>query len=266
MTTIETEHPKTVSRAEWLVARKKLLTKEKELTRARDALSAERRELPWVRVEKEYLFDTTDGEKSLADLFDGRSQLVVQHFMLGPGWTEGCVGCSFFADHVEGALVHLAHRDVTFVAISRAPVPEIESFKKRMGWRFSWVSSYRSDFNYDYHVSFPEDQVVDGKVYYNYEMRDFAIDELPGLSVFFKNEAGEIFHTYSSYARGGEVMLGTYNFLDLVPKGRDENGPTFGLMDWVRHHDRYDDAGLVEATGQNVLSKDSEPCCSSTVE
>jgi predicted dithiol-disulfide oxidoreductase (DUF899 family) len=265
MTKIETEHPKTVSRAEWLVARKKLLIKEKEMTRARDELSAERRQLPWVRVEKEYLFDTVNGEKDLADLFDGRTQLVVQHFMLGPGWEEGCVGCSFFADHVEGALVHLEHHDVTFVAISRAPLPEIESFKKRMGWRFNWVSSNRNEFNYDYHVSFPKDRVVNGKVYYNYEMCDFAIDELPGLSVFYKNEAGEIFHTYSSYARGGEVMLGAYNFLDLVPNGRDENGPSFTLMDWVRHHDRYDAAVTDEPTGQYVLSNDSGTCCSSSI-
>jgi predicted dithiol-disulfide oxidoreductase (DUF899 family) len=183
------------------------------------------------------------GEKqTLADLFDGRSQLVVNHFMLGPGWKEGCVGCSFGADHIEGALVHLEHHDVTVVVVSRAPLHEIEAYKKRMGWRFNWVSSYDSDFNYDYHVSFTKDDVTKGRVYYNFEMTEALIEELPGLSVFYKDAAGDIFHTYSSYARGAEELLGTYMVLDLTPKGRNETGPNHNLMDWVRRHDEYSEA------------------------
>ena len=244
------EPHKIVSRDEWLVARKELLAKEKELTRLRDQLSAERRNLPWVKIDKPYVFDGPDGKETLADLFDGRSQLIVDHFMLGPGWKEGCVGCSFGADHIGGALVHLEHHDVTLVVVSRAPLPEIEAFKKRMGWRFKWVSSYGSDFNYDYHVSFPKDDIAKGRVCYNYEIRDFQSDELPGTSVFYTDEAGDIFHTYSCYARGGDILLGTYNLLDLTPKGRNETGPNHNLTDWVRHHDRYDDGGLVDATGR----------------
>jgi predicted dithiol-disulfide oxidoreductase (DUF899 family) len=241
MTEKTIELPKLVSRDEWLTARKELLKQEKELTRQRDALSAKRRELPWVRVEKEYVFDTPKGKQTLANLFDGRSQLVVNHFMLGPGWKEGCVGCSFGADHIEGALVHLEHHDVTVVVVSRAPLHEIEAYKKRMGWRFNWVSSYDSDFNYDYHVSFTKDDVTKGRVYYNFEMTEALIEELPGLSVFYKDAAGDIFHTYSSYARGAEELLGTYMVLDLTPKGRNETGPNHNLMDWVRRHDRYGD-------------------------
>jgi predicted dithiol-disulfide oxidoreductase (DUF899 family) len=239
MTEKTIELPKLVSRDEWLTARKELLKQEKELTRQRDALSAKRRELPWVRVEKEYVFDTPKGKQTLADLFDGRSQLVVNHFMLGPGWKEGCVGCSFGADHIGGALVHLEHHDVTVVVVSRAPLHEIEAYKKRMGWRFNWVSSYDSDFNYDYHVSFTKEDVTKGRVYYNFEMTEALIEELPGLSVFYKDAAGDIFHTYSSYARGAEELLGTYMVLDLTPKGRNETGPNHNLMDWVRRHDEY---------------------------
>jgi predicted dithiol-disulfide oxidoreductase (DUF899 family) len=242
MTEKTIELPKLVSRDEWLTARKELLKQEKELTRQRDALTAKRRELPWVRVEKEYVFDTPKGKQTLADLFDGRSQLVVNHFMLGPGWKEGCVGCSFGADHIEGALVHLEHHDVTVVVVSRAPLHEIEAYKKRMGWRFNWVSSYDSDFNYDYHVSFTKDDVTKGRVYYNFEMTEALIEELPGLSVFYKDAAGDIFHTYSSYARGAEELLGTYMVLDLTPKGRNETGPNHNLMDWVRRHDAYSEA------------------------
>jgi predicted dithiol-disulfide oxidoreductase (DUF899 family) len=241
MTEKTIELPKLVSRDEWLTARKELLKQEKELTRQRDALTAKRRELPWVRVEKEYVFDTPKGKQTLADLFDGRSQLVVNHFMLGPGWKEGCVGCSFGADHIEGALVHLEHHDVTVVVVSRAPLHEIEAYKKRMGWRFNWVSSYDSDFNYDYHVSFTKEDMTKGRVYYNFEMTEALIEELPGLSVFYKDAAGDIFHTYSSYARGAEELLGTYMVLDLTPKGRNETGPNHNLMDWVRRHDRYGD-------------------------
>jgi predicted dithiol-disulfide oxidoreductase (DUF899 family) len=241
MTEKTIELPKLVSRDEWLAARKELLKQEKELTRQRDALTAKRRELPWVRMEKEYVFDTPKGKQTLADLFDGRSQLVVNHFMLGPGWKEGCVGCSFGADHIEGALVHLEHHDVTVVVVSRAPLHEIEAYKKRMGWRFNWVSSYDSDFNYDYHVSFTKEDMTKGRVYYNFEMTEALIEELPGLSVFYKDAAGDIFHTYSSYARGAEELLGTYMVLDLTPKGRNETGPNHNLMDWVRRHDRYGD-------------------------
>jgi predicted dithiol-disulfide oxidoreductase (DUF899 family) len=242
MTEKTIELPKLASRDEWLTARKELLKQEKELTRQRDALSAKRRELPWVRVEKEYVFDTPKGKQTLANLFDGRSQLVVNHFMLGPGWKEGCVGCSFGADHIEGALVHLEHHDVTVVVVSRAPLHEIEAYKKRMGWRFNWVSSYDSDFNYDYHVSFTKEDVTQGRVYYNFEMTEALIEELPGLSVFYKDAAGDIFHTYSSYARGAEELLGTYMVLDLTPKGRNETGPNHNLMDWVRRHDEYSEA------------------------
>jgi predicted dithiol-disulfide oxidoreductase (DUF899 family) len=229
-----------VSRDEWIAARKELLRKEKDFTRLRDQLSAERRALPWVNVEKEYLFDTPSGRQSLGDLFDGRSQLVTKHFMFGPDWTDGCVGCSFEMDHIEGALVHLEHHDVSYVVVSRAPLAKIEAFRQRMGWRFRWVSSYGSDFNYDFHVSFTPEQVASGKAYYNYELRDVGIDELSGRSVFCRDEAGDIFHTYSSFARGGELFLSSYAVLDITPKGRNEtiNG---NMTDWVRHHDRYQD-------------------------
>lgn len=252
-----------VSRDEWLAARKQHLSKEKELTRLRDRLSAERRALPWVKVEKTYLFEAPDGRKTLADLFDGRSQLIVQHFMLGPGWQEGCVGCSFQADHVDAARMHFEHHDVAFVAISRAPLPEIEAFKRRMGWRFKWMSSYESDFNYDYHVSFTKDDIAKGKVFYNHEMRDFQSEELSGISVFYKDAGGGIFHTYSAYARGDEMLVGTYNYLDLTPKGRNETGPAFNLTDWVRHHDRYGEGGFVDPTGRYQPAKDSDSCCGS---
>jgi predicted dithiol-disulfide oxidoreductase (DUF899 family) len=229
---------KIVSRDEWLSARIELLKKEKELTRLRDEQSRQRRELPWVKVEKNYVFDTPDGERTLADLFDGRSQLVVYHFMFGPDWAEGCPSCSFVADHIDGALVHLAARDVTLAMVSRAPLPKIEAFKKRMGWRFRWVSSFENDFNFDYHVSFTKDEKANGKVNYNFGREEFPSNEAPGISVFSKSANGEIFHTYSAYARGLEPLVGTYTLLDLVPKGRDEDGLGF-TMEWVRHHDRY---------------------------
>jgi predicted dithiol-disulfide oxidoreductase (DUF899 family) len=247
MKTIETLMPghTVVSREEWLEARKAHLAKEKELTRRRDALSRQRRELPWVKVEKNYVFDGPQGKKTLADLFDGRSQLIVYHFMFGPEWEEGCPSCSFLADHIDGALVHLAHRDVTLLAVSRAPLPRIAAFKKRMGWRFTWVSSYGSDFNYDYHVSFTKDEMAKGTVYYNYDMGAYPSEEAHGTSVFYKDATGDIFHTYSSYARGCEVLLGVYHYLDLVPKGRDEDGLAFSMA-WVRHHDRYGDDVVVD--------------------
>jgi predicted dithiol-disulfide oxidoreductase (DUF899 family) len=245
------QHP-TVSHDEWLAARKELLAREKELTRLRDQLAAERRALPWVKIEKPYLFDGPDGKETLADLFGGRSQLIIKHFMFGPGWTEGCVGCSFELDHVDGILVHLEHRDVSYVAVSRAPLAEIDAFKKRMGWHTKWVSSSDSDFNFDFHVSFMPDEITKGEGYYNYEIRKIGVDELSGRSVFYKNVNGDVFHTYSSYGRGGEDLLGTYRLLDLVPKGRDETGPNRNLSDWVRHHDRYGDRGFVAPTGRWV--------------
>ncbi|MGQ0834112.1 MAG: DUF899 domain-containing protein [Gammaproteobacteria bacterium] len=234
------ERHRVVSQAEWLAARKQHLSKEKEFTRLRDELSRKRRELPWVKVEKSYVFDGLKGKETLADLFDGRSQLIVYHFMFGPGWAEGCPSCSFLADHIDGALVHLAQRDVTLLAVSRAPLPQIDAFKKRMGRRFKWVSSSGNDFNSDYHVSFPKDAKANGngRVYYNYETREFPSEEGPGASVFYKDANGEVFHTYSAYARGLDMLVGTYNYLDLAPKGRDEDGLDF-TMAWVRHHDRY---------------------------
>ncbi len=233
-------HP-IVSRDEWLAARRQHLVHEKELTRLRDRLAEERRALPWVRVDKPYEFDGPRGRESLADLFDGRSQLVVRHFMLGPGWQEGCVGCSFGADHIEGTLVHLEHHDVSLVVVSRAPLPEIEAFRRRMGWRFKWVSSHGSDFNFDYHVSFTPEQRARGPVFYNYQQQTLDSEEVAGTSVFCRDADGAIFHTYSTYGRGGEIFLGTYNVLDITPKGRDETGPGHNLTDWVRHHDRYGD-------------------------
>jgi predicted dithiol-disulfide oxidoreductase (DUF899 family) len=228
-----------VSQDEWLAARRAHLAKEKEFTRMRDQLSAERRALPWTRVEKRYAFEGPDGTQTLAELFDGRSQLIVYHFMLGPGWEQGCPSCSFLADHIDGALVHLAHRDVTLVAVSRAPLPEIEAFRKRMGWRVRWLSSFGSDFNADFHVSFTADEMTRGEVYYNYHMTSFPSEEGPGASVFYKDADGTIFHTYSAYARGLDMLIGAYNYLDLVPKGRDEAELPW-TMAWVRHHDRYE--------------------------
>jgi predicted dithiol-disulfide oxidoreductase (DUF899 family) len=192
-----------------------------------------------VKVEEPYVFDGPDGKETLADLFGGRSQLIVKHFMFGPGWSEGCVGCSFELDHIDGILVHLARRDVSYVAVSRAPLPEIEAFKQRMGWRLKWVSSAGSDFNFDFHVSFRPEDIAKGQGYYNYAMGKIGIREMSGRSVFYKDPSGDVFHTDSSYGRGGEDMLGTYRLLDLVPKGRDESGPNRNLSDWVRHHDRY---------------------------
>jgi predicted dithiol-disulfide oxidoreductase (DUF899 family) len=218
-------------------------------------LNAESSELPWVSVEKTYVFDGPNGKETLSDLFAGRSQLIVNHFMLGPGWKEGCVGCSFGADHNDGIIVHLEHHDVTFVAVSRAPRTEIEAFKKRMGWRFKWVSSFGSDFNYDYHVSFTPDEIRKGKVYYNYDVREFQVEELAGTSMFYKDANGDIFHTYSVFARGSEMLGGAYGYLDHLPKGRNETAPDHDLSDWVRHHDKYGDAGLVETTERYVPVK-----------
>ena len=231
------QHP-VVSQEEWLEARKALLEKEKEETHLRDAVNEARLALPWVRVDKEYVFETKAGKKSLGDLFAGRSQLIVYHFMLGPGWKAGCPGCSFLCDHVDGALPHLNHHDVTWVAVSRAPINEIENYKKRMAWKFPWVSSSANSFNHDFHVSFDKQELAQGAVDYNFTRipSDRANDELPGLSAFYKNERGEIFHTYSSYARGPEQIIGTLMILDRAPLGRNETG----TLSFVRRHDEYD--------------------------
>lgn len=232
------QHPPIVSREDWIAARKRHLAREKELTRLHDEVMAERRALPWVRIEKDYAFDTPQGRRALAELFAGRSQLIVYHFMWRADLGTGCVGCSFLCDHVDGANLHLKHHDVTFVAASRAPLAVLEAYRTRMGWRFDWVSSEGSDFNFDFHVSFTKDQLETGKVYYNYEMTESSIEELPGLSVFIKDEAGAVFHTYSGYGRAGDVLLGAHNFLDFTPKGRNETT----IMDWVRRHDEYEAA------------------------
>lgn len=227
--------PKIVSQSEWIDARKQLLIKEKELTRLNDDLARRRRELPWVKVENNYIFEGPMGQETLSDLFAGNSQLIIYHFMFAPGWEEGCPGCSFIADHIDGANLHLAHHDVSVVVVSRAPLAEILPFKKRMDWKFKWVSSFGSDFNYDYNVSFTDEQIAEGEVYYNYAKQETG-SESPGTSVFYRDSAGQVFHTYSTYSRGGDILIGAHNFLDLTPKGRNEKG----TMDWLRHHDKYE--------------------------
>ncbi|HKZ04276.1 MAG TPA: thioredoxin family protein [Methylomirabilota bacterium] len=248
--------PNVVSREEWLRARKALMAKEKEFTRQRDRLTAERQALPWVRVDKEYVFDSRQGTVTLADLFDGRSQLFVKHFMLGPGQVTQCVGCSLEVDHIDGLLEHLHNHDVSYVAVARAPLDEIEAVRRRMGWRFPWVSSYRSDFNYDFNVSFRPEEIAAGRAFYNYEHVALPIEDLSGDSVFFRDARGQIFHTYSTFARGGEEFLGIYRYLDVTPKGRMEEGPFRSLTDWVRPRNMYGKGGMVEATGRY-----HEPAC-----
>jgi predicted dithiol-disulfide oxidoreductase (DUF899 family) len=232
-----TKEHKVVSPKEWLTARKQLLVKEKKFSKLRDQLHRQRRELPWVRVDKEYIFDTAHGRKTLAGLFGGRSQLIVYHFMFGPGWGEGCPHCSFWADHFDGANKHLGARDTTLAVVSRAPLKEIVPFNKRMGWRFNWVSSNRTDFNFDFNVSFTPKQMRSGKVLYNYVNTRMGIDEREGVSAFYRDKRGDIYHTYSSYARGIDLLNTTYNFLDLTAKGRDEHPDH--PQDWVRYHDKY---------------------------
>jgi predicted dithiol-disulfide oxidoreductase (DUF899 family) len=246
MTTTKLIGHKVVSRDEWIAARKRLLVNEKEATRLRDQLAAERRELPWVKVEKDYSFDTPGGRKSLGDLFDGKSQLAIYHFMFGPDWQEGCPSCSFVCDHLDGARTHLAARDVTLTMISRAPLAKIEAFKKRMGWRFDWVSSHGTSFNADFRVSFTPEELARGKVDYNYALEEFPSAEAPGLSVFYRDAGGQVFHTYSTYARGLDILVGAYMVLDLVPKGRDEDHLAFS-MEWLRHHDRYGTGVFLDA-------------------
>jgi predicted dithiol-disulfide oxidoreductase (DUF899 family) len=231
-----------VSQEQWVAARRALLAEEKAWTRERDRLSEKRRALPWVKVEKNYVFDGAEGKVTLAELFDGRSQLIVKHFMFGPDWEEGCPGCSLLSDQVDGARQHFEHDDVSFVAVSRGPIAKLQAYRERMGWTFRWVSSAASDFSFDYHVSFPKGTRERG-VFYNFaEQPDPEIDELPGVSVFTKDDDGAIYHTYSTYGRGGEMFLAVYGWLDIVPKGRNEtkNG---NLGDWVKRHDRYPDDG-----------------------
>jgi predicted dithiol-disulfide oxidoreductase (DUF899 family) len=252
---------KAISRDQWLNARKELLIREKQLTRLRDEIDRQRRALPCVKIEKTYTFDGSDGQRTLSDLFEGRSQLIVSHFMFGPGWKEGCVGCSFRSDHVDGALAHLEHHDVSFVTTSRAPYAELEAFQRRMAWRFRWYSSYNSDFNFDYHVSFTPEQLATGDVHYNYGSVKFLSEEYSGISVFYKDDAGDVFHTYSTYGRGDEMVDTTYMYLDLTPKGRNETGPRNNLTDWVRHHDRYDATGVVDAGGRFVPAPPTELGC-----
>jgi predicted dithiol-disulfide oxidoreductase (DUF899 family) len=248
MKTNSFENPTVVSEDKWLAARRELLREEKEFTKMRDRLAARRRKLPWVKVGKDYTFDSPGGPVSLSELFNGRSQLAIYHFMLGPGWGEGCPSCSFIADHLVPTLVHLQARDVTLAVVSRAPLADIMPFKERMGWAFNWVSSHRNDFNFDYHVSFSEEEIARKTVYYNYRLTDFPYEEAPGFSVFAKDARGDIYHTYSTYQRGVEQFMGTYTILDLVPKGRDEDPANGYTMDWVRFHDSYDQPVDVVAT------------------
>lgn len=243
------ELQRTVTREQWLDARLDLLAAEKDLTRHGDRVARLRRELPWVEIDKAYVFEGPEGRVALADLFGTRRQLLVQHFMLGPDWEEGCKGCSYMADHVDGMLVHLAQRDTAFVAVSRAPYARIERFRRRMGWRFAWVSSHGSSFNYDFGVSFTPEQVAAGPLPYNYGEWPLSGEDWPGLSVFFRDESGRVFHSYSTYGRGVEVMMGAYRMLDLTPLGRGEREDAANKMEWVRHHDRYEDVPA------------SEPCC-----
>jgi len=246
-----------VSRKEWLIARKALLTSEKEATRHLDKMRAERRALPWTKVEERYVFEGPHGPIALAELFDGRSQLVVYHFMLAPGSDHICDGCALLSDHVDDARRHFEHADLSFAAVSRAPLAEIEAVKRRMGWRFPWLSSFANDFNYDFCVSFTPEQVASGDVGYNYGTTSYAAEDLHGVSVFYKNQAGDIFHTYSAYARGTELLAGAFNWLDLAPKGRNESG----IMSWVRLHDEYE---VPAAAGRERQTDGADACCAAS--
>jgi predicted dithiol-disulfide oxidoreductase (DUF899 family) len=240
ITTINgTKAHKVVPPKAWLAARKALLVKEKQFTRMRDRLNQQRRNLPWEKVEKEYDFEGPAGRETLAELFDGKRQLIVYHFMFGPGWKEGCPHCSFWADHYDGTLAHLRQRDTNLVVVSRAPFKELAPFKKRMGWKFKWVSSFKSEFNFDYHVSFTPEEIKSGIVFYNYVRGEPIADEREGVSAFYKDKNGDIFHTYSAQERGIDMLNTTYHFLDLTAKGRDENPDS--RQDWVKYHDKYRD-------------------------
>jgi predicted dithiol-disulfide oxidoreductase (DUF899 family) len=231
------QHP-VASHSEWVDARRTLLVKEKEFTRLRDELSRQRRELPWEKVDKDYSFEGAAGQVKLADLFAGKHQLIVYHFMLGPDWEAGCKSCSFWADNLNGIDIHLAHRDTSLVVISRAPLAKLDAYKKRMGWSFDWYSSFGSDFNFDYQVSFTPEQIAAGQAVYNYELRPNKMSELVGISVFYRDDEGDIFHTYSCYSRGVDMLNGAYHYLDLTSKGRDEAGLPH-TMAWVRRRDEY---------------------------
>jgi predicted dithiol-disulfide oxidoreductase (DUF899 family) len=262
MTTSMVERPKVVSQEEWLKARRAFLEKEKAHTKQGDALAAERRQLPWMKVEKKYVFDTPKGKKTLAELFEGRSQLVVYHFMFAPEWEEGCASCSILGDHIDGSVVHLANRDVTLIAISRAPIEKLEAFKKRMDWKFKWASSFGNDFNWDYNVSFTPEEVAKGEMYYNFSKSFFPSEEGPGVSVFYRDEKGEVFHTYSSYGRGPEPLMGVYAYLDLTPRGRHEEGLPFPMA-WRRHHDKYEQDYYSDGpvSGESRAMSAGASCC-----
>ncbi|WP_374563669.1 DUF899 domain-containing protein [Ideonella sp.] len=258
-TTTTTIHPRTpnhptASRTQWVEQRTALLAREKELTRLRDQIARERRALPWVPIEKSYVFDAPEGRRTLAELFDGRSQLVVQHFMFAPGWEAGCKSCSFMADHIDGTQPHLAQRDVTLLVVSRAPLADIERFRRRMGWQFKWVSSFGTDFNHDFGVSFTAEERASGAVDYNYTRQPFPLEEAPGLSAFYRGDDGQVFHTYSTYGRGVELMMGTYDFLDIAPKGRDEDDLGY-TMEWLRHHDRYERTAVEKASTASCCAR-----------
>lgn len=260
------EQPRVVSRDEWLKERVALLAREKQLTRDREELARQRRRLPWIRLDKEYVFEGYEGAVSLGELFNGRSQLIVYHFMFTPGWEYGCRSCSLMADHFDGSLPHLAARDVTLAAVSRAPFTDFDPFRQRMGWGFEWVSSHSSEFSYDYGVAFNPELIRSGAASYNFEPiptdARLPLDDLPGLSVFHRGADGEIFHTYSAYARGLEPLIGVYNWLDLVPKGRDEEGLAFPMA-WLRHHDDYADYVLDPTAGYQVPPT-RHSCCGPT--
>ncbi len=244
MKTNSIENPTVVSPEEWLTARRELLREEKEFSKLRDRLAARRRELPWIRVDRPYVFESPQGRVSLAEMFEARSQLIVYHFMLAPGWEEGCRGCSYVSDHFDGALPHVNARDVSFTAVSVAPLAEIERFKARMGWKFNWVSSHGTSFNRDFGVSFTPEEVEGGGADYNFGRREIGGSEMPGLSVFARDANGGVYRTYSTYSRGLDLLIGAYNLLDLVPKGRDEDPEA--PMKWVCHHDRYDHVALAK--------------------
>jgi len=249
---------KVVSSQQWLDARRELLLKEKEFSRLRDELSQMQRDLPWEKVEKNYTFDGPRGKVTLAELFEGKSQLIVYHFMFAADWDEGCKSCSFIADHYNPSIVHLQNRDVSMVTVSKAPIAKLEAFKKRMGWTFNWVSSCDNDFNLDYKVTFSQEDLDRGETYYNYKLQAaFPASEGPGLSVFFKDDDGQIYHTYSTFSRGLDVFLGAYHLLDVVPKGRDEKGLVYA-MEWVRHHDKYGDKGFVDPYVKVLIARNSK--------
>ncbi|MEG9438907.1 DUF899 domain-containing protein [Edaphobacter sp. HDX4] len=230
-----------VSRSEWLNSRKAFLAKEKELTRRKDALNKERLSLPWVKVEKEYVFEGPEGSRTLGELFGAKDQLLIYHFMFGPEWEQGCQSCSMAADTINGNLAHLNARDIALAVISRAPLPKIEAFRKRMGWSFPWLSSFANDFNSDFGVYFTPEQ-RGGSGYYNFGTGQHPSEEAPGISAFYRNKGtGDVFHTYSSYARGVEGLLGVYSLIDLTPNGRNEGALAYPMA-WVRHHDRYQTA------------------------